>query len=433
MDVNTRAGELTRFFIHIDEAIESGAITRALRLILSNFGSFPDNAPLRERVAQALAARGRKREAVQILEIVGRHYANGGFPAHSLAAIKQMNALQPDATVLLDHFSALYSIRSPFLNDDAPPERIAPPSAPLDMKAKEPQVNESELFALAIERAMEKRGILTQPRELPRLPLLSLLPTETLRRVLDHIHYEVHNQVQPVLRKDEMAQDLIWTVSENLTLRVEDESFALPCGTLLGLNGFGHPRAKNEFNVQTIKSSELLRLSKPAIEKLSAEFSDFPNRLATLRRHALTERLLSSHALFAQLGEEARMDLIERFVGVHVKQGEYLIKQDIPSPGLYIILDGQVDIVRKDDDWEITINTLTPGDVFGEIGLVSDQPAVAGVAAASDGIMLYLSRDAFSMAAEQHPSLASYAVRLAQERIKDVNSTLSAEDLSEVD
>ena len=152
-----------------------------------------------------------------------------------------------------------------------------------------------------------------------------------------------------------------------------------------------------------------------------------------MRRHGLTERLIAAHPLFAQLDEAQRDDLIARFIGLHIKQGEYLILQNTPSPGLFIILDGQVDIVRKDEDWEITINTLEPGDMFGEIGLVSEKPAVAGVVSVTQGIMLFLSRDEFNQAAAQHPALAKYAVRLANQRLEDVNSTLSAGDLAEVD
>ena len=433
MDSKARTGEMTRLFIHIDEAIESGSITRALRLVLSNFDNFPDNSPLRERVAQALATRGRKREAVQILELVARHYANSGHPARSLSAIKQMNTLQPDATMLLDHFAALSSIRSPYRQEELARVNFPEPDKALDMGAKEPQVGEQELFDLAIERSMEKRGIVTQPRELPSFPLLSLLPTETLRRVLDFVQYEVHDQSQPLLTRGEQPKDLIWSVSQNLLLKHDDDYMRLPSNVLLGLNGFGRPKADSEHTVHAIKTSEILRLSEDAIQKLSEEFTDFPNRLATLRRHGLTERLIASHPLFAQLDEAQRDDLIERFIGLHIKQGEYLIVQDMPSPGLFIILDGQVDIVRKDEDWEITINTLNPGDMFGEIGLVSEKPAVAGVVSVTQGIMLFLSRDEFNQAAAQHPALAKYAVRLANQRLEDVNSTLSAGDLAEVD
>lgn len=433
MESSPASTNVARLFLSIDEAIEEGAVTKALRLILTNFGKFPDTAALRERVAQALAKRGRKREAVAILELVARHYANGGHPTRCLAAIKQMNALKPDATMLLDHFSALYAIRSPYLNAQARLGEVEDPTEELDLSGKEPQVGEQELFELAVDRAMQKRGMIAQPKALPALPLLSLLPTEALRRVLDFVEYEIFVESQPVVTREEMATDLVWTVTANLTMREGDETWRLPSGTLLGLNGFGRPRVPSEFTVSSSRGSEILRLSAGAIRKLDEEMGDFANRLATLRRHAMTERLVASHELFTLLDEEARVALVERFVGLHIKEEEYLIKQGSPSPGLFIILDGQVDVVRDDDGWEITIATLKPGEIFGEIGLVSDQPAVAGVTAASNGIMLFLSSDDFNEAASRHPPLAKFAANLASERLRDVDTTLSASDLVEVE
>lgn len=430
---NAASSKVNKFFLEIDTAIESDSLTKALRLILSNFSKFADTAPLRERVAQALALRGRKREAVSILELVARHYANAGQPTRCLAAIKQMNALQPDTTMLLDHFSALYSIRSPYIDPSVQHPQLPSPTEALDLSANEPRVGEAELFELAVDRSMQKRGLANQPTKLPALPFLSILPTETLRRVLDFIEYEIFAQSQPVLTKEEIPGDLIWTVSGNLLVRKENTHWRIPCGALLGLNGFGNPRAPSEFNVTSTKFSEILRLSADAIAKLDEEFGDFFNRLATLRRHALGERLMAAHPLFTQLDEQHRTKLVERFVGLHIKQNERLIKQGSGSPGLFIILDGKADVQRNDGDWEITIATLEPGDIFGEIGLVSDKPTVASVVSTTPAIMLFLSRADFEQAAIEHPQLAKYATQLASARLEDVDNTLSADDLAEIE
>ncbi len=430
---SARRADTHAFLTRVDVALEQDQLTRALRLILSNFSKFPDSSPLRERVALALAQRGRKKEAVAIYELVARHYANAGHPTRCLASIKQMTALQPDMTMLLDHFSALYSVRSPYLDAEADASSPTLPTEPLDLSGKEPQLPEDDLLDLAVERAQQKRGLASQPKQLPALPLLSTLPTETLRRVLDRIDYEIFPETQPVLSAGEVSADLLWTVDDTLLVRHDDTYSRIPSGALLGLGGFGRPASKNEHTVTSTPGAEVLRLSKASIDAISAQHSDFPNRLATLRRFALTERMLSSHALFEPLEGNERVALIERFVGLHIRKGEPLIKQEAGSPGLFIILEGRVDIVRKDDEWEITIATLGAGEVFGEIGLVSSKPAVAGCVSATDSFMLFLERSEFDAAAAEHPALARFAVRLAEERLADVGSTLSAEDLAEIE
>jgi CRP-like cAMP-binding protein len=425
--------QVFKFFRRIDEAIEQGQLARALRLILTNFGKFPEPGPLRERVALALASRGRKKEAVQIYELVARHYANAGYPAQSLACIKQMQSLHPDITALLDHFSALYNVRSPYFGADPHPNELPDPNATLDMSAREPAVGEADLFELACERALQKRGVAAQPANLPQLPLLSLLPAEALRNVIDHIDYEIFAEGQTLIKVGEVIQDLIWTVSPTLSIRTDREALRIPCGALVGLSGMGKDATPSEVRVVSSRGAEILRLPARAIDALGEDFVDFHNRISTLRRHALTERLMCSHALFVDLVPEERAALMERFVGLHVERGERLLRQNEPSPGLYILLEGQLDILRADESIEIMLARLVPGDICGEIGLVSDNPAVASAVMTTSGILLFLSRDEFNAAAQRHPALARYAVQVAQQRMKEVHTTLSDDDLAEVE
>jgi hypothetical protein len=207
----------------------------------------------------------------------------------------------------------------------------------------------------------------------------------------------------------------------------------LPSGALLGLNAFGRSATAAKNDIYSRKNSELLRLKKSAIDSLDAELGDFHNRLATLRRHSLTEGLLERHPMVAELGADERAALMRRFTGLRIARGECLIQQDGKSPGIFLVLDGEVDIVRTEEGWEITVETLSAGDVFGEVGVVSDKPALAGCVMTTPGHLLFLSRDDFGSVAEDHPPVAKYAVKLANERMAEVEMTISARDLAEVD
>ncbi len=432
----TDAEQLPRqltLFRRIDEAIDSGQMTQALRLILTNFARLSDTAPLRERVALALATRGRKADAAALYELLARHHAMSGNPARCLAIIKQLDALGQPTEPLRELFASLYNIRSEHLTDQPPVSDLGEVEAHLDLSAKEPQVGEAELLQLAHERAGQKRGLVTQPQALGGLPLLSMLPEDALRRVIDLITYEIVPQRQTLIARDAFSEDLLWTVSPTAMLREGQEVFRLPCGALLGLNGFGRPRVPSQVSIESHPGAELLRLSASAIHTLSEQLPDFPNRLATLRRHALTEQLLCRHPMFVDLEPDARVALMERFIGVQIDKGEYLSKQGQTSPGLFIILDGQVDVVRQDDSWEITIATLQAGDIFGEIGLLSDSPATAGVVSTTPGILLMLSREDFAESTRTHPHVARYAASLAKLRLEEIDTTLSASDLAEID
>jgi hypothetical protein len=418
----------------IDDAIERSDYPTALQLVLTNWYNLPDPSLLRERVALVLATVGRKREAIEVLEIVSMHYANAGYPTRSLAAIKQLENLRPDVSGLLDYFAGLYNIRSPHLQADRMQADFAQPAGNVALQVSVAHADQDVLLDRALERALDQEGMAVEPGVLPALSLLSLLPAENLRRILDFLTYELFAEAQPVQQEGVLLPELIWTVSSDFLIEAgEDKVYRTPAGALIGLNAFGQSATPPGRTVMSRKGSELLRLSQEAIAALSEEFADFQNRLATLRRHALTEGLLCRHPAFEGLADSERVDIAQYFTGLRVPKGEYLIWQDAPSPGLFIILDGKVDIIRKDDDWEITIASLSAGEVFGEVGLVSDKPAIASVAATTSGHLLFMSRANFEKIAQRHPSLARYAVQLAGERIADVEQTLSARDLAEMD
>lgn len=425
--VQTRLLELLN---GIDEAVEQENHTRALQLILNNWYNLPDPAPLRERTAMLLATVGRKREAVEVYSRVARHYANAGFPTRSLAAIKQMHALNPSSTQLLDHFTTLYSVRSPFLERDLQQAKIPNLAAPPELDISEAGDTE-ELFAQAVERATDPEGTAERPGSLPALPLLSLLPPKALRRLLDFMEYEIYAETQPVVTPDdeEKDRDLFWAVSADLIAHDDGEQYVIPAGTLMGVSAFRSKPSPPSYRVTSQKGSECLRLSRDSVQTLTKEFPDLPNRLATLYRHALTKRLFERHPMFAELDKEAIDELPTRLVGLRLESETIFIKQNKVSPGLYIILDGSADVVRHGDGMEVTVETLEPGDMVGEIGLVEPRPTVATAITNTPSHILFCPRKDFVEFAGRHPAMQKFAKDRADQRIKTINKKLSATEL----
>ena len=66
------------------------------------------------------------------------------------------------------------------------------------------------------------------------------------------------------------------------------------------------------------------------------------------------------------------------------KAGDLLVEQDTIGRSMYLILSGEVDVVRRDGDQSRTLATLTPGAVFGEIGYIRETNRTADVRARSD-------------------------------------------------
>lgn len=66
------------------------------------------------------------------------------------------------------------------------------------------------------------------------------------------------------------------------------------------------------------------------------------------------------------------------------KKGELLVEQDTVGRDMYLILSGEVEVIRKDDGESRILATLKPGQIFGEIGYIRETERTADVVATKD-------------------------------------------------
>jgi CRP-like cAMP-binding protein len=65
--------------------------------------------------------------------------------------------------------------------------------------------------------------------------------------------------------------------------------------------------------------------------------------------------------------------------------GEYIFYQGDPGIGLYVIREGQVEIIRENDNGDkLTLATVQKGDFFGELALIDGEKRSASAVAKSD-------------------------------------------------
>lgn len=66
------------------------------------------------------------------------------------------------------------------------------------------------------------------------------------------------------------------------------------------------------------------------------------------------------------------------------KKGELLVEQDTVGRDMYLILSGEVEVIRKDDGESRSLAVLKPGQIFGEIGYIRETERTADVVATED-------------------------------------------------
>ncbi len=85
------------------------------------------------------------------------------------------------------------------------------------------------------------------------------------------------------------------------------------------------------------------------------------------------------------------------------------------------MLRGEVTVSRGQPPHAAELARLGPGEMFGEIALITREPTTASVTASEHGAaVLFLSRDYFDRLMQAVPELHSYLQRLSEDRLMDL-------------
>ncbi len=137
------------------------------------------------------------------------------------------------------------------------------------------------------------------------------------------------------------------------------------------------------------------------------------------------EDMLQNVPIFAELSKRDLGRVAKIMVPRSAAAGEVIIKENDQATGFFIISTGKVEVIRGDGtDHAETLNTLGPGDFFGEMALFEGFPRVATVKASEDTELLAMTRWDFTAEMKTHPEIAVSMLPVLVKRLRDVESQL---------
>lgn len=130
-------------------------------------------------------------------------------------------------------------------------------------------------------------------------------------------------------------------------------------------------------------------------------------------------KFLSGIPLFSGLSETTR-DLVARASEFqHFEKGSVLFFQSDPSEWAYIVRSGSVSIVLSNPDGrDMVINEMRPGDIFGELGILTGQPRSTSAIIHMDSTLLVIPRQTFLDVLDSEPQLARRILQITAERLQ---------------
>lgn len=104
------------------------------------------------------------------------------------------------------------------------------------------------------------------------------------------------------------------------------------------------------------------------------------------------------------------------------QDGEIIIRQGDVGRYLYIIQEGQVEVVVEEDGQEIRLAVRTAGQPIGEMELFGDEPSCATVRALGQARILTVDRKRFLHRLHEDPSLAYNMLQTMSHRARELST-----------
>lgn len=105
--------------------------------------------------------------------------------------------------------------------------------------------------------------------------------------------------------------------------------------------------------------------------------------------------------------------------------GDIIVSEGIVSNNAFIIIEGTVNVTKKVDKKSVLINTLKAGDVFGEMGLISQTVRSASVVAVGNVTIGVIEKEQFNRLVEQLPDDVRLVVKALVDRLRFTSEQLS--------
>jgi len=130
------------------------------------------------------------------------------------------------------------------------------------------------------------------------------------------------------------------------------------------------------------------------------------------------EEIMTS-ALFAGVNPKVIKKIATFPNALEHQPGEVIIKENDIGNFMFVVLQGQVDVIKAAGDKEVFLATLGPGTFVGEGALVSGAPRNATVKAKTPVKIAYFDRAAYNAMISADPIISDTLMKVYKERVKD--------------
>ena len=111
-------------------------------------------------------------------------------------------------------------------------------------------------------------------------------------------------------------------------------------------------------------------------------------------------------------------------LGKVYKQGDAIIRQGDAGKCMYVIQEGEVEVIRSYDGGDVRLAVLGQGDIFGEISLLGNERRSASVLAVGEVRVITVDKKILLQRLQEDLTLAFRIFQTMAARIRNMNAKL---------
>jgi CRP-like cAMP-binding protein len=433
------------------EAAARGKLDEAEDLYREALRGDPGDLASRQKLAEVLRRAGRTAEAIEGFRAVAERFARDGLLMKAIAISRTILELAPEHVETQEALARLYARRAeaegrrPARTAVARAAVVPPPPAP------EPATDFARIVLAAgdaVAAGVEEELVLdveiaedeppsrspdatsTPISGLPRFPIFSDLSREAFVALTRATALRRAGEGEVVLAEGDGGTSFYVVATGRLAVSKRDDRREPVVLAHLGEGDFfgemalisGAPRAAT---VVAEAPSELLELSPEALLEVARAHPHLASSLRRFYRQRLLANAMAMSRIFRPFPRDARKRIMERFRARAIAPGEKVIREGDPSEGLFVVLYGSLDVVKRKGGLEVGVGQLREGDVFGEMSCLRKAPASASVRVRRGGSLLELPRREFDDLVVSYPQILEHVAELSDERAEYLDAILT--------
>lgn len=250
---------------------------------------------------------------------------------------------------------------------------------------------------------------------LPKTPFFSVLTPALMRMAIERVRLIPLPAGEILFSRGDAGDDLFVVAWGEVAVLVPKEVARLSEGDFFGEIALlaDQPRTAT---VRATVDSQVLAFDRTLLRDLIEASPDLLVVLLRFVRERLIVTLSETSHLFAPFSALERLALAARFEFLEIDDGLRLIDEGARSPGLFVLLAGEAHAFSGGR----MVARLLPGDVFGEISLMTGQTSTAEVTAIGKSFVLFMPKGDFSEIIMTHPQVLEYLSSLAEARARAI-------------